>query len=123
MHRTNRARHSTAECAPNTLMSEADAENWHATGKVVDDGRRYSSLNGSAGARRDDQCARPEVSKVIDADPVIPDYLRRLAKLPEVPGKDEGVVVVDADNQNGSRVSKRNASKMRCAFARTSSYW
>lgn len=31
VHSTNRAHHATAEHAPDTLMSEADAQEWHTT--------------------------------------------------------------------------------------------
>lgn len=50
MHRTACARYTCAELAPNALVSETDAENWHLTGKFANDGCRYSSLIWSARA-------------------------------------------------------------------------
>lgn len=54
VHRTTRTRHASAENTPDTLMPEADPENWDATRKVAEHGRRYSGLQRSAGAGRDD---------------------------------------------------------------------
>lgn len=48
VHGATCARHASAESAPDTLVSETDAENWDATRKLADDGRRYSGLNWSA---------------------------------------------------------------------------
>lgn len=124
VHRATCTRHPSAEYAPNTLVSQADAENWNATRKFTDEGRRYSSLNWSARTGGDDQCARLEVNEVADADHVIPEYFRSFTKLLEIAGnvEDEGVVVVDDDNQSAPDVSAPNASKIRCALASVSSY-
>lgn len=124
VHRATCTRHPSAEYAPNTLVSEADAENWNATRKFTDDGRRYSGLNWSARTGGDDHCARLEVNEVADADHVVPEDFRCFTKLLEIAGnvEDEGVVVVDDDNQSAPDVSARNASKIRCALASVSSY-
>lgn len=124
MHRATCTRHASAENAPDTLVSQANAEKWYATRKLANDGGGYSGLKWSAGTGRDDHCARLQANKVGDADLVVPDHIRLLTKVAEIPGnvEDEGVVVVDDDNQNAPVRSARNASKIRSALASVSSY-
>lgn len=116
--------HTSAENASNALMSKADAEDRNATGKLAYDGIRYSGLNRSAGSGRDDDCAWIEANNVADADLVVPDNLRCFTKLAKVACnvEDEGVIVVDDDDQNAPDASARNASKIRCALTSVSSY-
>lgn len=124
MHGTMCTHHASAENAPNTLVSEANTENRDVAGEHTDDGRGNPGLGWSAGARRDDHCARPEPTKIADADRIVSYHFRRFSKLAEIAGyvEDEGIVVVDDRNHDAPAFPARNASKMRCALASVSSY-
>src|SRR5579859_3375697 len=86
VHRTTCAYDASTKNASNTLVSEANAENRYATREFTDDGRGNPRLGWSAGARRDDYCARPEPTKIADADRVVSYHFRRFSKLAKIAG-------------------------------------
>ena len=114
MHRTTCTYDASTEYAPNTLVSEADTENRDMAGELTDDGRGNPGLGWSTGARREDHCARPEPTKIADADLIVSYHFRRFSKLAEIAGyvEDEGIVVVDDRNHDAPEFPARNASKM-----------
>lgn len=101
MHRSPRTRDASTENLANTLMSKTDAQNWQAAGDLADDSFRYSRVTWCAGPRGDDHCARIELRKLAHGDRVVSHNLSPLTKPMEIPGyvENEGVVVVDDDNQ------------------------
>lgn len=124
VHRATCTRDASAENAANTLVSEADAQNWEPPGKFADDGGRYSGFHWSAWTGGDNDGARLEANKVAHADRVVPEHLGCLTESAEIPRnvEDERVVIVDDDDQNAPGVSAPNASNIRCALASVSSY-
>ncbi|GEC56682.1 hypothetical protein BEL01nite_57250 [Bradyrhizobium elkanii] len=124
MHRTTGAHNPAAENAPNTLVPKTDAENWDVARKFADNRCGYPGLHWCAGAGRDDDRPWLERNKIGAADRVIPDNFGFCTKLAEVARniENEGVVIVDDEDQNTPDGSALKASNSRWALASVSSY-
>lgn len=124
MHGTMCTHDASPENAPNTLVTETDAEDWDTIRKFADNCGGYTRLHGSAGTWRYDDCAWLERSKISDTDRVISDHLRLCTKLAEIARNvgHEGIVIVDDENQNAPDGSAPKASNSRFALASVSSY-
>src|ERR1700694_1145181 len=73
VHHLLRAHHLAAECLPDRLVSEADAQDGNATRKALDQGQADAGLVGRARPGGDDDVRRLQLADLVESQGVVPE--------------------------------------------------
>src|SRR5579884_383957 len=98
------ANYSSAECRPDRLMSETDAQYGNFPGKLLDQLNRDSRLVGRAGAGRDHDLARMQFAHLVHGDLIIATNLHLFSGLANVLHEIEGERIVVVENEDHKKL-------------------
>src|SRR6186713_3188561 len=101
MHRPLRAYDASSVGLADALMAETHAEDRNASAQLTDDIDRHAGFVRRAGSRRDDDVRWTARQDSADIDRIVAHDLRLVSQLAQIPCEvvDEGVIVVDDENQ------------------------